>query len=187
MSKCTSAIMATRNVAGRVATRTVGEDVCAICLSSLPTGTHRRLLKPPSPSTESASRFLEVYVSPSLLPSHEGRVYACKMCFMKLEKGCKTIDAVQQSVSDLRGSLSLPPVPVIVRTAFPDSEEVSLSPERPQAPKQVAGPPAKRARRSLSFSPVNEDSGTRTVSVQTPEVKVSMVRSRTAHDTHRVL
>lgn len=93
------------------------------------------------------------------------------MCFGKLEKGCKTIDTVQQIVSDLRGALSLPPVPVTVTTAFPDSEE--LSPERPQAP-QVSGPPVKRARRSLSFSPASEDSGTRTVSVQTPEVKVKV-------------
>ena len=145
--------------------------MCAICRSPIPAGTHRRLLKPPSPSTESAARFLAVYVSPSLLPSHGGRVYACKMCFGKLEKGCKTIDTVQQIVSDLRGALSLPPVPVKVTTAFPDSEQ--LSPERPQAP-QVSGPPVKRARRSLSFSPANEDSGTRTVSVQTPEVKVKV-------------
>ena len=93
------------------------------------------------------------------------------MCFGKLEKGCKTIDGVQQIVSDLRGALSLPPVPVTVTTAFPDSEE--LSPKRSQAP-QVSGPPVKRARRSLSFSPANEDSGTRTVSVQTPEVKVKV-------------
>ena len=104
-------------------------------------------------------------------------MYACKLCFAKLEKGCKTIHAVQQIVSDLRGTLSLPPVAVSVTTEFPDAEkpvsQVQKSgPQRPQAP-QVAGPPAKRARRSLSFSPVSEGRGTRTVSVQTPEVKVS--------------
>ena len=38
---------------------------------------------------------------------------------------------------------------------------------------QVGGPLVKRARRSLSFSSVNEDRHTWTVSVQTPEVKVN--------------
>ena len=148
------------------------EKTCAICRSPIPAGSHRRLF-------EAVHRiccpFLAVYVSPSLLPSHGGRVYTCKMCFGKLEKGCKTIDAVQQIVSNLCGALSLPPVQVTVTTAFPDSEE--LSPERPQAP-QVSGPPVKRARRSLPFSPVNADSGSRTVSVQTQEVKVRYIHSR---------
>ena len=164
---------ATKASVSIMATRTGEEDMCAICLSLLPAGSRRRLLKPPSPSTESASHFLAAYVSPSLLSSHGGRVYTCRTCFAKLEKGCKTIEAVQQIVSDLRGLLSLPPVMVIVTAAFPDTEEFSLkSPEQPQAP-QVEGLPVKRARRSMSFSPVNEDSSTRTVSVQTPEVKVS--------------
>ena len=65
----------------------------------------------------------------------------CVSCFVKLEKCCKTIPAVQQIGSDLRGTLPLWPVPVMVTTVFPDIEKLSphvqLSPERPQTP-QVA-------------------------------------------------
>jgi len=45
--------------------------------------------------------FLAVYVSPSLQFSGGGKVYVCKPYFAKLEKGCKTIHAFQQIVSDL--------------------------------------------------------------------------------------
>jgi len=38
---------------------------------------------------------------PSLLLSGGGRVYVCKPCFVKLEKCCKTIPAVQQIVNNL--------------------------------------------------------------------------------------
>ena len=65
----------------------------------------------------------------------------CKLCFLKLEKCCKTIPAVQQIVNDFRGTLSLLPIPVMVTAVFPDIENLSphvqLSPERAQAP-QVA-------------------------------------------------
>jgi len=52
-------------------------------------------------------------------------VYVCKPCFVKLEKCCKTVPAVQQIVSDLRGTVSLWPVPVMVTTVFPDIEKLS--------------------------------------------------------------
>ena len=51
-------------------------------------------------------------------------MYVCKPCFVKLEKCCKTIPAVQQIVSDLRGTLSLLPVPVMVTAVFPDIEKL---------------------------------------------------------------
>ena len=104
----------------------------------------------------------------------EGECTRAERALRNWKKAARRLpEAVQQIVSHLRGLLSLPPVMVTVTAAFPDTEEFSLkSPEQPQAP-QVEGPPVKRARRSLSFSPVNEDSSTRIVSVQTPEVKVS--------------
>ena len=65
----------------------------------------------------------------------------CKPCFVKLDKCCKTVPAVQHIVSDPRGTVSLWPVPVMVTAVFPDIEKLSphvqLSPERPQTP-QVA-------------------------------------------------
>ena len=68
-----------------------------ICRSPLPVGTHRRLLKPPLPSNESASRFLPVRVRPPLW-----RESVCMQpCFAKLDKSCKSIHAIQKTVSDL--------------------------------------------------------------------------------------
>ena len=75
-----------------------------------------RLLKPPLPSNESASHFLAVYMGPSLLFTG-GRVYTCKPCFVKLEKGCKKIHAIQHCCKQ---PLSLLHVPVMVKTVFPD-------------------------------------------------------------------
>ena len=81
-----------------MATKFGRKDVlCTICYPPLHAGTHRRLLKPPSPPNESASHFCQC------MWAHHGgvRAYACMPCFAKLEKGCKMIHAVQQIVSDL--------------------------------------------------------------------------------------
>jgi len=78
------------------------EDVlCMICHSPLPTGTHRRLLKPPSSLNESASSFFGCLRKPILV---EGE--CIKLCSAKLDNIVpmahgKTIHAVQQVVSDL--------------------------------------------------------------------------------------
>ena len=49
-------------------------------------------------------------------------MYACKPCFVKLEKGCKMIHGIQHGCKRL---LSLLHVPVMVTTAFPDVEKPS--------------------------------------------------------------
>ena len=67
------------------------------CHSTLPAGTHTRFLKLPSLPNESASHFF----GQSLWAHREGRVYECKPCFAKLEKGCKMIHAIQQIVREL--------------------------------------------------------------------------------------
>ena len=82
-------------------------------------GYPKRLLKPPLPSNESV-HFLAVYMGPSLLLIG-GRVYTCKPCFAKLEKGCKTILAVHHCCKQ---PLSLH-VPVMVTTVFPDVKMAS--------------------------------------------------------------
>ena len=55
-------------------------------------------------------------MGPSLLFTG-GRVYTCKPCFVKLEKGCKKIHAIQHCCKQ---PLSLLHVPVMVKTVFPD-------------------------------------------------------------------
>jgi len=63
------------------------------------------------------------------------------VCSRALRSWKDAVRQFQEIVSDLHGTLSLWPVPVMVTAVFPDIEKLSphvqLSPERPQAP-QVA-------------------------------------------------
>ena len=155
-----------------------------------------RLLKPSSRSSEDAARFLSAYASPLLLESHEGRVYACRKCYAKLEKGYKTVDAIQAIVNDLRGALSLLPVAVTVKTAFGESEMCTSSVQQtilrvvrtePALQHPIAAvPPTKKARKNLSYSLDSANTRELTTTVQTPEVKVHTCIRR-ENIFHRVL
>ena len=109
---------------------------CLICRSILAEPRQRRVLKPASQTTAAAARFLARFVSASATSSLSERVYSCRACFSKLEKGSKAVDTATEVVNELRRSVSSTyPVTLVVRDTSgqeqqyttPQQQDVSAS------------------------------------------------------------
>ena len=79
---------------------------CLICRSILTELRQRRVLKPASQTTAAAARFLARFISASATSSLSKRVYSCRVCFSKLQKGSKAADTASEVVDEPHRSVS---------------------------------------------------------------------------------
>ena len=150
---------------------------CVVCRLDLLNAKQQRLLCPASATTKQAASFLNEYIF-STGTSHDAdssmaRIYACRTCFNKLEKGQKAVESLQDTISDLRETAGLPSLLLAImckptdelragdRQADLTSPSGFFTAKRPFAttddpqPKRTrlaSSQTSARARRSLSFT-----------------------------------